>query len=57
MHELQNDDALRRQMAASAYRACRERWSESVVIDRLEGLVSAGLDARRNASPPAATVA
>jgi glycosyltransferase involved in cell wall biosynthesis len=39
MHRLQHDGELRRRQAASAYRACRDLWSEAVVIDRFLSLI------------------
>ena len=46
MKRLHEEPGLRDRCAASAYRACRERWSEDVVIDRLLGIVQRGLEAR-----------
>jgi glycosyltransferase involved in cell wall biosynthesis len=43
MKALQDDPALRDRLAASAYQACRERWSEDVVIGRFLEMVSEGL--------------
>jgi glycosyltransferase involved in cell wall biosynthesis len=46
MKRLQDDAAFRDGLAASGYRACREHWSEQVVIDRFLGLVSEARDER-----------
>jgi glycosyltransferase involved in cell wall biosynthesis len=40
MARLQRDPALRDRLGASAYRACREWWSEDVVVGRFLDLVS-----------------
>jgi hypothetical protein len=37
---LQQDAAFRGKLAASGYSACRDRWSEEVVISRFVALVS-----------------
>lgn len=45
MDRLHRDEAGRERMAEQAYRACRERWSEAVVIDRfLEYIAEARAD-------------
>lgn len=41
MSRLQADPRCRAELAANAYRACRERWSEDVVIGRFLEIVSA----------------
>lgn len=40
LDRLQSDRSYRDRLAASGYRACRERWSEAVVIDRLLNMVA-----------------
>jgi glycosyltransferase involved in cell wall biosynthesis len=44
MSRLQHDHALRDRLAAAAYNACRDRWSEGIVIDRFLQLIA---DARQ----------
>jgi glycosyltransferase involved in cell wall biosynthesis len=46
MRTLQEGPARRAAFAGSAYRACRERWSEDVVIGRFLGLVDEARAAR-----------
>jgi len=43
MRRLQQDTAFRDACAASGYRACRERWSEDVVIGRFLEMIEARL--------------
>ena len=51
MRRLQDDAAHREACAATAFRACAERWSEAVVIDRFLGMVREALDAKRAGRP------
>jgi glycosyltransferase involved in cell wall biosynthesis len=46
MSLLQREPCKRDAFAINGYRACRERWSESVVIDRYLSLVQGALSAR-----------
>jgi glycosyltransferase involved in cell wall biosynthesis len=46
MARLQHDRSFRGDLARNAYAACRERWSEDVVIGRLLDMVGGALDAR-----------
>lgn len=46
MASLQGDPARRRALGTSGYAACRERWSEDVVVGRLLEWVDEGLAAR-----------
>ena len=40
LSRLQSDPALRADLAERGYRACRERWSEAVVVDRFLQYIS-----------------
>jgi glycosyltransferase involved in cell wall biosynthesis len=55
MQRLQRDAILRDSLAARAYAACRERWSEDVVIGRLLEYVADAFE-RRAVGVPAARV-
>ena len=46
MARLQRDTGLRDELGANGYRACRERWSEDVVITRFLDLVDAARQKR-----------
>jgi glycosyltransferase involved in cell wall biosynthesis len=46
MSTLQRDPARRNEFAMNGYRACRERWSEDVVIGKYLSLVQGALSAR-----------
>ena len=49
MTRVQGDPVYREQLAANGFRACRERWSESVVIGRFLDLVADAQTARARA--------
>ncbi|MGH9387707.1 MAG: glycosyltransferase family 4 protein [Vicinamibacterales bacterium] len=51
MTRLQSDAGWRDALGARGYRACRERWSEDVVINRLLELVSEARAARARRDP------
>ena len=46
MTRLQGDPALRHTLAASGYRACRERWSEHVVIPKFLEIIDGAFASR-----------
>jgi glycosyltransferase involved in cell wall biosynthesis len=52
MSTLQRDPARRDALAMNGYRACRERWSEDVVIGKYLSLVDEALSARSGRSRP-----
>lgn len=52
MARLQRDPRRRDDLAASGYQACRERWSEEVVIGRFLDLTSAALARRLGTRAP-----
>jgi glycosyltransferase involved in cell wall biosynthesis len=46
MARVQDEPGLRETLAVSGYRACRDRWSEDVVIDRFLSFIEEAGDAR-----------